>query len=87
MPEVVVADGVPGQPRVLGGEGVGVEDGVEEAEIHGLFGVADARRVGNDGEPEGEEGEEYQLGDERRAPFPVEVVQDGVAVSVGHPGG
>ena len=41
--EVVIADGMPGQPRVLGREKPALQHGVEKTEVHGLFGVVDGR--------------------------------------------
>ena len=70
MAEVVVADGVAGQPGVLGREVPALEYGVEEGEVHGLLCVVDGGREGGQREPDEVEAQEDQLGGEQGDPFP-----------------
>ena len=58
---VVVGDGVSGQPLVLGGKAVGVDDGVHNAEVHRFFGVVDGGRFADEQGPEGEYGQKGEL--------------------------
>ena len=49
--EIVVADGMAGQPGVLRRKGRALQDGVEKGKIHRLFGVVDCRKLGNQQTP------------------------------------
>ena len=59
MAEIVVANGVSGQPGVLGGKVLGPDDGVEKGEIHGLFRMVDRRYFRNYPHPDQEKRQEY----------------------------
>ena len=69
MAEIVVADGVAGQPRVLWRKVLGPDDRVEKGEIHGLFRMADLRYLGNYPHPDQEKRQENALGKQQSAPF------------------
>ena len=84
---VVVGDGVSGQPLVLGGKAVGVDDGVHNAEVHWFFGVVDGGGFADEQGPEGEYGQKGQLdGDDKRPAAAQKVGQFG-ALSPGQDGG
>ena len=76
--EVVVADGVAGQPSVLGREVPGLVRRVQQHEVHGLFGVGDARRARDHQGPRGEHEDKDQLGGQQHPPVvPEELAQLG----------
>ena len=84
---VVVGYGVSGQPVVLGGEAVGDGDGVHNAEVHRLFGMVDGRDFADHQGPEGEDGQEQELGDDQYRPAAADEVQELGALSPGEGGG
>ena len=60
--EVVIADGLAGEPGIGRWKVGTLEDAVHEGEVHGLLGVDDLRRVAADRSPESE----YQGKDDLR---------------------
>ena len=58
---VVVGDAVPGQPLIFRRETVGVGDGIEDAEVHGLFRVVDCGHLADHQRPKSEQRDKGQL--------------------------
>ena len=62
MTEIVIADGMASQPRVLRGEMPGLQHSVQKGEVHRLFGVVYLRSAGYYAQPQQEKRQKDNLG-------------------------